>query len=255
MLDSRGWYTPDEAAALFEALDQLDGGARVVYAVTALTIDLVFPVCYGLLLAVLLFWLYRDGAPLYLLPLALALADVLENVTVAALALSYDGAPVPLAWLAAVFTLFKTALIVATLVVVINGGDAPALGTHAAPTPMSRMAVRGEVTCAGHGGDRPGRDRSLDSTRENHASPPPSPPMLLVILCSTPVTRSMMWICQPRTHLRPGKRELTGWLGPGRHQRPVSTRSHLLRVLSMTGGLNPGPSLGHYGRGRLHNPR
>ena len=122
MLDSRGWYTPGEAAALFDALDRLDSSARVVYAATALTIDLVFPAAYGMLCAVLLFRLFQGGAPLYLLPLAVALMDVLENVTVAALALSHDGAPSPLAWLAAVFTLVKTVLFVATLAVTCAGG-------------------------------------------------------------------------------------------------------------------------------------
>ena len=122
MLDSRGWYTPEEAAALFDALDRLDASARVVYATTALTIDMVFPASYGLLFAVLLFRLFRGGAPLYLLPLAVALADGLENITVAVLALTYDGAPSSLAWLAAVFTLVKTALFVATLAVISVGG-------------------------------------------------------------------------------------------------------------------------------------
>lgn len=122
LLDSRGWYTPAEAAALFDALDQLDSSARVVYATTALTIDMVFPASYGLLFAILLYRLFGGGAPLYLLPLALAVADVLENVTVAALALSHAGAPSPLAWLAAVFTLVKTVLIVATLAAICVGG-------------------------------------------------------------------------------------------------------------------------------------
>ncbi|MDE0231246.1 MAG: hypothetical protein OXI56_06335 [bacterium] len=122
LLDSRGWYTPDEAAALFDALDQLDGGARDVYAITALTIDMVFPACYGLLFAILLSRLFRGGPPLYPLPLALALADVLENATVAALVLGYGGGTTPLAWLAAVFTLIKTVLAVATLVAVFAGG-------------------------------------------------------------------------------------------------------------------------------------
>ena len=122
LLDGRGWYTPEEAAALFDALDRLDASARVVYATTALTIDMLFPASYGLLFAVLLFRLFRGGAPLYLLPLALALADALENITVAALALSYDGAPSPLAWLAALFTLVKTVLIVATMAATCVGG-------------------------------------------------------------------------------------------------------------------------------------
>ena len=114
LLDSRGWYTPAEAAALFDALDRLDASARLVYAATGLTIDMVFPAAYGLLLAILLFRLFRGGAPLFLLPLAMAAADVLENMTVAGLALSYAGPPSPLAWLAAAFTLVKTALIAAT---------------------------------------------------------------------------------------------------------------------------------------------
>lgn len=122
LLDSRGWYTPEEAAVLFDALDQLDASARAVYAATALTIDMAFPASYGLLLGVLLFRLYRGGARLYLLPLAAALADALENITVAVLALSHDGTPSPLAWPAAVFTLVKWVLFVATLAAICIGG-------------------------------------------------------------------------------------------------------------------------------------
>ena len=114
LLDSRGWYTPDEAAVLFDELDRLDANARLAYAATGLTIDLAFPVFYGLLLAILLFRLFRGGIPLFLLPLAMAAADVLENMTIAGLALSHAGAPTPLAWLAAAFTLVKTVLIDAT---------------------------------------------------------------------------------------------------------------------------------------------
>ena len=44
----------------------------------------------------------------------MAAADVLENLTVAALALSYAGAASPLAWPATIFTLVKTVLIAAT---------------------------------------------------------------------------------------------------------------------------------------------
>ena len=122
LLDSRGWYTPDEAAALFEALDRLDPGARTVYAATGLTVDMAFPPAYGLLFAILLFRLFR--APFFLLPLATAAADVLENATVAVLALSYASAPAPLAWLAAAFTLVKSlsgyAGLAATLVGVVR---------------------------------------------------------------------------------------------------------------------------------------
>ena len=110
LLDARGWYTPEEAAAL---LDALDANARLVYAATGLTIDMAFPLACGLLFAIVLVRLFR--APLFVLPLALAGADVLENLTVAALALGHAGPPSPVAWLAAGFTLVKTVLIVATL--------------------------------------------------------------------------------------------------------------------------------------------
>ena len=92
LLDSRGWYTPGEAAALFDDLDRLDANARFVYAATGLTVDMAVPVAYGLLLAILLFRLWRGGVQLYLLPLAMAAADVLENATIAALALGSPAA-------------------------------------------------------------------------------------------------------------------------------------------------------------------
>jgi len=120
LLDSRLWYTPEDAEALFDALDRLDAGGRVLYAATGLTIDLAFPVAYGLLFAILLFRLFR--APLYLLPLAAAAADVLENLTVAVLALGHDGAPSALAWFAAAFTLVKAVLCYATLAMTGVGG-------------------------------------------------------------------------------------------------------------------------------------
>ena len=113
LLDGRLWYAPNEAALLFDTLDRLDANARLVYAATALTIDMAFAAAYGLLLSILLFRLFR--LPLYLLPLALASADAFENITIAALALSHAGAPTPLASLAAAFTLLKWLLCAATL--------------------------------------------------------------------------------------------------------------------------------------------
>ena len=114
LLDRRCWYTPGATAALFDDLERLDAKARFVYSPTGLIIDMAFPVAYGLLLASLLFRLWPGGVPLYLLPSAMAAADVLENATVAALALGHAGALSPLASLAAVFILVKTILIAAT---------------------------------------------------------------------------------------------------------------------------------------------
>ena len=121
LLDTRQWYTPEQAAALFGALDRLDPRARAVYALTEVSVDLVFPVAYGLLLALALLRLFGDARPFYLLPVAGAVADVFENISIALLAATYAGAPSSWTTAAAVFTLLKSVLILAALAAVIVG--------------------------------------------------------------------------------------------------------------------------------------
>ena len=121
LLDTRQWYTPEQADALFGALDRLDPRARTVYALTEVSVDLIFPVAYGLLLALLLLRLFGNGRPLYLLPIAGALADVFENVSIALLAATYAGAPSSWTRVAAAFTLLKSGLILTTLAAVAVG--------------------------------------------------------------------------------------------------------------------------------------
>ena len=70
LLDTRQWYTPEQAAALFGALDRIDSRARAVYAWTEVSIDMIFPVAYGVLLALLLLRVFEDGRRFYLLPIA-----------------------------------------------------------------------------------------------------------------------------------------------------------------------------------------
>ena len=121
LLDTRPWYTPEQAAALFGALDRLDPRARAVYAWTEVSLDMVFPVAYGLLLALVLLRLFEDGRPLYLLPIAGAATDVFENISIALLASTYDGAPSSWTRVAAAFTLLKSGLILATLAAAVGG--------------------------------------------------------------------------------------------------------------------------------------
>ena len=120
LLDTRQWYTPEQAAALFGALDRIDPRARAVYAWTEVSVDLVFPLAYGLLLALALLRLF-DARSFYLLPIAGAAADVLENISIALLAATYDGAPSSWTRVAAVFTLLKSVLILAALAAVAGG--------------------------------------------------------------------------------------------------------------------------------------
>ena len=121
ILDTRQWYTPEQAAALFGALDRLDPRARAVYAWTEVSIDLVFPVAYGLLFALVLLRVFKDGRPFYLLPITGAATDVFENLSIALLVSTYDGAPTSWATVAATFTLLKSGLILATLAATVGG--------------------------------------------------------------------------------------------------------------------------------------
>jgi len=121
LLDTRQWYTPEQAAALFGALDRLDPRARAVYAWTEVSVDLVFPAAYGLLLALALLRLFGNGRPLYLLPVTGAVADVFENVSIALLAATYDGAPSSWTRVAAVFTLLKSVLLLAAMIAAVGG--------------------------------------------------------------------------------------------------------------------------------------
>ena len=121
LLDTRQWYTPEQAAALFGALDRLDSRARAVYAWTEVSIDMIFPAAYGLLFALLLLSLFGDRRRFYLLPIAGATADVFENISIAVLAFTYDGDPTSWTRVAAAFTLLKSVLILATLAAAVGG--------------------------------------------------------------------------------------------------------------------------------------
>ena len=121
LLDTRQWYTPEQAATLFGALDRLDSRARAVYAWTEVSIDMIFPIAYGLLFALLLLRVLGDGRPFYLLPIAGAAADVLENLSIALLASTYDGDPTSWSRVAAIFTLLKSVFILATLAAAVGG--------------------------------------------------------------------------------------------------------------------------------------
>ena len=63
----------------------------------------------------------RAARRLYLLPLALALADVLESTTLAVLARTYGAGSSPLTWPATAFTLVKRMLSLTTLSVTCGG--------------------------------------------------------------------------------------------------------------------------------------
>ena len=120
-LDSRRWYSPAEAKDFFQAIEER--GQRVFYAATELTLDILFPIVYGLLFAILLSRVYSPPTAknLVLLPLLAAAADLMENITVAYLALQFDGQASSLARVAAVFTAAKSLLLVLSFILILLG--------------------------------------------------------------------------------------------------------------------------------------
>lgn len=90
--DARHAYTPEEARDLLEMMGER---GRPFYALTEMTLDLIFPLVYGSLFLIALFRLYGDPGYLLLVPLIASVADLLENFTNTYLALSYKPGSVP----------------------------------------------------------------------------------------------------------------------------------------------------------------
>jgi hypothetical protein len=115
--DARLGYSAAEIRAYFDAIGPRGRG---LYVATQLTVDLIFPVVYGILLAVLLAHVFPHPTWWVWVPVAAATADVCENLLLAALACTFnDATQIPQAVIrttavAACFTVAKWGLLVAT---------------------------------------------------------------------------------------------------------------------------------------------
>ncbi|MCA1601200.1 MAG: hypothetical protein LC776_06015 [Acidobacteria bacterium] len=113
LFDIRDSYTPDEARELLKTIDER---GRRIYAITQLTLDLVFPFIYGGLFVIALFKLYGNPGYLLLVPLITVVADLAENLMTTYLALSYKGLASPVARVASTFTTVKWSGLVISVV-------------------------------------------------------------------------------------------------------------------------------------------
>ncbi len=133
ILDSRFWYSPIEARDFLHTIGER---GRRIYAATQLTLDILFPIVYGALFAILLIRVYSppNAKNLMIVPLLTAAADLLENVTAAYLALQFDGEPSSVARVAAFFTAAKSILFVLSLILILVGAIATLWRTSRFPT-------------------------------------------------------------------------------------------------------------------------
>lgn len=115
------WIYPFDVSRLFADLGE---EGRKLHAVTAITLDTVFPIVYGALFAILIFRLYEPNRTgLIVVPLLAALADLFENRIVAYLELTYvKDHESTLAWSAAFRTIAKWLLFSMSLVLILVGG-------------------------------------------------------------------------------------------------------------------------------------
>jgi hypothetical protein len=122
--DARLGYTSSEVRAYFDAIGPRGRG---LYVATQLTVDLIFPLLYGLLLAVLLAHLFPRPTWWVGVPVAAAAADLGENFLLTGLACTFNDsiaisrAAIWATAAAACLTVTKWALLAATALGVLVG--------------------------------------------------------------------------------------------------------------------------------------
>lgn len=139
-IDLKFGYTPEEAYRMVEAYGER---GRKRYAIIELTVDLLYPLVYATLLAlVMTYGLRRSLRPdhplqkAHVLPYGVVLADYAENVGIVTMLLRYPARHESVAWLTSIFTVIKwlgfgTSLIVAlagltmTAITKVRSGNAP----------------------------------------------------------------------------------------------------------------------------------
>jgi len=126
VLDLQFWYTPQRA---YEIIGAYSPELRQAAAITRLTLDIIYPVVYGLLISLLLVVTFRRAFPgsrfadvAAFLPWGGVLADYLENIGLATMYLSYPTELVHLSWVTTVFTSTKWVLIGISFGLVLIGG-------------------------------------------------------------------------------------------------------------------------------------
>jgi hypothetical protein len=109
--DTRLPYTPQDVHIM---ADDLGAAGRLLYGLTEVTLDFVFPVLYATWLSVTLAWVWRKALPewsgrcwLILLPYLGMLADFAENTCLAILMLLFPNEPTWLVWLSNTVSLVK----------------------------------------------------------------------------------------------------------------------------------------------------
>lgn len=123
-LDGKLYYSPDSAFAI---IDSLGEKGRNFYALTELTLDLIFPIIYSLLLSLLIIYLfkrprkYKHYQLLGFIPFVGFFADILENASIVGMAYSYPDKNTLVAGAASTFTCIKWISLMTSAVIIVIG--------------------------------------------------------------------------------------------------------------------------------------
>lgn len=128
LVDTEFSYTPERA---FQMMNAYGTEGRPWYILTALTVDLIYPLVYALLLSLAMIYFFRKSfapdSPLqgaFYIPIAAMIADYLENICLVILLASFPQWQEGLAQAANIFTGLKWGLLLASLLVTLIGFSA-----------------------------------------------------------------------------------------------------------------------------------
>lgn len=124
-IDLQFFYTPEK---VYGMVDSYGEEGRLVYRTHELTIDVIYPIVYTLLFALLITWLFQRGfAPqspmqrLNVVPLGAFVFDMLENICIVTMLSVHPSQPAIIAWLGTIFTMVKWLFALSTIVLIVVG--------------------------------------------------------------------------------------------------------------------------------------
>ncbi|MCD4664967.1 MAG: hypothetical protein K8R68_06815 [Bacteroidales bacterium] len=116
-IDTQFAYTPQKA---YQIIENYEDTVIQLYIIGELTIDLIYPIIYSLLLSFILFFVYKNQK-IVLFPFLILIADYFENFGIVTLLFSYPQKLMNVAWITSFFSTLKWILILVSFLIIILG--------------------------------------------------------------------------------------------------------------------------------------
>lgn len=116
-LDLQLYYSPEKAYELLSVYNETE---RFYYIIAELTLDVVYPLVYALLLSFILFMLHKDSR-IAKFPFLITIIDYLENAGIVTMLISYPNELHGVARITGIFTTLKWTALTITILLVLWG--------------------------------------------------------------------------------------------------------------------------------------